>query len=347
MLKRMKRHETIIVGGGPIGLEIAASLQMAGNDCLVLDSGSIGSTIDRLFPPNTRFFSSPERLQIAGVACSTVEQEKITREEYLCYLRQVVDTIGLDVRTFHHVESVTRGCSGFEVAARARSGAPREFHSDRLVLATGGMARVRTLGIEGESMPHVRHDLGDPHQYHGRRVLIVGGRNSACEAAIRCWRSGAHVHLCHRNDVVNERVKYWIRPELIALMKEGRITEHARTTLERITEDHAQLVSTETGDTTRLEVDDVLLMIGYEHDPSLMHHLGVRTDAEDGSPSFDVDTMLTNVDNLHVAGTATAGTQDRFRVYIENCHIHADRIVSAITGTDSPRASDGRLLEES
>ncbi|MDG1898309.1 MAG: NAD(P)-binding domain-containing protein, partial [Phycisphaerales bacterium] len=161
----MNRHETIIIGGGPIGLEIAASLQIAGNDCIVLDSGAIGSTIDRLFPPNTRFFSSPERLEIAGVACSTVEQEKITREEYLCYLRQVVDTVGIDIRTFHHVETIHRSDDGFDLEARTRSGACRRFRTDRLVLATGGMARVRTLGIDGESLPHVRYELGDPHQY--------------------------------------------------------------------------------------------------------------------------------------------------------------------------------------
>lgn len=342
----MKRHQTIIIGAGPIGLEIAAHLDRAGSECVVLDGGPIGSTIDRLFPPATRFFSSPDRLELAGIACPTIAQEKASREEYLAYLRQVVDTTGLQVRTFHQVDSARVDGEGFSLDVRIRSGGHQSLSCRNLVLATGGMGRVRTLGIPGESLPHVRHELGDPHQYHGRRVLIVGGRNGACEAAIRCWRAGAQVHQSYRGGEVHERVKYWIRPELEALIDEGRIHGYPRTVPATIDESSVTLDALDGKPAATLEIDDVLLMIGYEHDPALMHELGILTDPETDAPRFDEQTMETNVQGLYVAGTATAGTQDRFRVFIENCHVHAQRIAAAIAGGEAPREHSKRALEE-
>ena len=342
----MKRHDTIIIGAGPIGLEIAAHLGRAGTECLVLDGGPIGATIDRLFPPATRFFSSPDRVEIAGITCPTIAQEKATREEYLAYLRQVVDTLNLKVRTYHHVEAGRVDDDGFVLDVRIRSGARQSMAARRLVLATGGMGHVRTLGIPGESLPHVRHELGDPHQYHGRRVLIVGGRNGACEAAVRCWRAGALVHLSYRGAEIHERVKYWIRPELEALIEEGRIHGHPRTIPTTIDATCVVLDSLDGTPATTLEIDDVLLMIGYEHDPTLMKELGIQTDPATDAPQFDEQTMETNVPGLHVAGTATAGTQDRFRVFIENCHAHAQRITAAIAGGEAPTERPKRKLEE-
>lgn len=347
MLPHMEHVETIVIGAGPIGLETAAGLQAGGHTVLVLDEGPIGSTIATLFPPTTRFFSSPDRLEIAGIACPTVAQEKATREEYLAYLRGVVDTLSIPIRTFHRVEEVARSEHGFTLTTRTRSGLEVTCSCTNLVLATGGMGRTRTLGIPGESLPHVQHDLGEPHQYHGRRVLIVGGRNSACEAAIRCWRAGATVHLSHRGPEVHERVKYWIRPELIALIEEGRIAAHPETAPSRIDQRSVELTAIDGGTSTTVDVDDVLLMIGYEHDPGLMECLGIPLDADTNAPKFDEATMETPVRGLYVAGTATAGTQDRFRVFIENCHVHAQRITTALTGEQRPSTDPERRLEES
>ena len=347
MLQSMEHHATIVIGAGPIGLETAACLLAHEHPVLVLDSGPIGSTIASLFPPSTRFFSSPDRLEIAGIRNPTWAQEKANREEYLSYLRGVVDTLSIPVRTFHTVRTVESSAREFVIDAETRSGLTRRFNCRHLVLATGGMGRTRTLGIEGEGLPHVRHELGDPHQYHGRRVLIVGGRNSACEAAIRCWRAGADVHISHRGPEVNERVKYWIRPELMALIEEGRITAYPHTAPERIDRKQAILGSLTDRDSVRVDVDDVLLMIGYEHDPQLMRQLGIPLDQDSMAPQFDERTMETCIPGLYVAGTATAGTQDRFRVYIENCHIHAQRIASAITGIDRTLETEIRRLEES
>ena len=342
----MDRHEVIIIGAGPIGLEVCAALRAADIDSVVLDSGPIGATIIDLFPPSTRFFSSPDRLEIAGCAFAGTGQEKSTREEYLAYLRSVVSTRSLDVRTFHEVIGVERNDDGFHLKVRTRSGAIRSFFAPRVVVATGGTGRVRTLGIPGEDLPHVRHHLGDPHQYMGRRVLVVGGKNSACESALRCWRVGAEVHIACRGAELHERVKYWIRPELVALIEEGLVHAHFNTTVEQIDEERVLLANHAEGTSRSLEFDDVLMMIGYEQDSRLLASFGVELEGDQQQPVFDAGTMESTIKGVYVAGTATAGTQDRFRVFIENCHVHADRIAAAIAGMDPPPERTSRRLEE-
>jgi thioredoxin reductase (NADPH) len=336
----------IVLGAGPIGLETASAILRTGREVVVVDAGPIGATIWNQFPPATRFFSSPDRIAIAGCSLTDAGQEKTSREDYLAYLRSVVDTVGLDVRTFHEVQRIDRGSDCFTLHISARSGATLALQAKSIVFATGGTAHARSLEIPGEQLPHVRHDLGDPHQYHGRRVLIVGGRNSACESALRCWRAGAEVHISYRGDSLHERVKYWIRPELQSLIDEDRVHGHFRTDPIEITPEIVRLRHATTGDVSELGIDDVLLQIGYEHDGGLMDSVGIDRTGPDDAPAFNPDTMETNVPGVYVAGTATAGTQKRFRVFIENCHIHASRIAAALAGDPPPAETSLRSLEE-
>ena len=153
--------------------------------------------------------------------------------------------------------------------------------------------------------------------------------------------------MSYRGEALHERVKYWIRPELQSLIKENRVHGHFHTEVTEITPTAAMLRSSLDHSTTELAVDDVLLQIGYEHDGRLMDSIGIERSGPDRAPTFDQDTMETNVPDVYVAGTAAAGTQDRFRVFIENCHIHAERIAAAMTGNPSPESSVTRALEES
>ena len=144
----MNRPDVIVIGAGPIGLETAAAITRAGRKVIVVDSGPIGATIARQFPPATRFFSSPDRLEIAGFAISDAGQEKLSREYYLTYLRNVVTTLDLDVMTFHHVERITRRDDCFEVQLTTRSGKSVQLEGSALVLATGGTGDV-LAGVVG------------------------------------------------------------------------------------------------------------------------------------------------------------------------------------------------------
>ncbi|MEM9110079.1 MAG: NAD(P)-binding domain-containing protein [Planctomycetota bacterium] len=320
-------HQVIIVGAGPIGLELHVVLKQLGVDVLHLEAGAIGQTVT-WYPKQARFFSSPERIAIAGVPLMTADQAKATREQYLAYLRGVVQQFGLPVATHEPVRRVGRDDAGLFTVHTAK----RSASCDDLVLAIGDMHLPRELGVEGEDLPHVGHYFDEPHGYFGRDLLIVGGRNSAAEAALRCHRAGARVTLSYRGQSLDDNgIKYWLLPELKALIKAGEIRFHPNTTPTKITNTHVEL-----NDATQVPADHVLLLTGYRQDKTLFEMLGVALVGENRAPQVDAATMQTNVPGLYVAGTAAAGTQQRFKLFIENCHIHAAKIAEAITGDTPP-----------
>ena len=352
-----KVHEVVVVGAGPIGIELAVALQRAGIDYAHLDAGAIGSTLE-WWAPGTKFFSSPERIAIAGVPLASLEQEKATREEYLAYLRQVVQTFGLRITQYERVTDIKREGDTFVLrSVRSRgsntppespkspeppevpevtkeSGAPeRVWRARRIVLAIGDMHRPHLVGIPGEDLPHVSHYLQEPHHYFGQRVVIVGGKNSAVEAAIRLHRVGAEVTISYRQPEFSERVKYWLRPELLYLIKQKQIGFVPRTVPVRITEEGVLVRPIEGGEERMLPADFVLLLTGYEQDTTLFERAGVELVGPGRAPKHHPRTMETNVPGVFVAGTASAGTQiGGVKVFIETSHVHVRRIMSAITG---------------
>lgn len=333
----MDTTDTAIIGAGPIGLEVAVALKHAGVPYLHFDAGQIGATI-AWWAPQTRFFSSPERIGIAGVPLQTPDQAKASREEYLAHLRSVVGQFDLKIRTFERVTAIEpRGRDkGFLLTTSCKDQEQR-YGAARVVAAIGDMHRPRLLNIPGEDLPHVSHYFGDPHQYFGRRVLIVGGRNSAVEAAIRCFRVGARVTICHRRSEFDpERIKYWLLPEIKHLIKTGRVEHLPNSVCRHITPAAASIAPTGGGAAREVEADAVLLLTGYEMDPSLLEAAGVELIGESRTPKHNPRTMETNIPGLYIAGTAAAGTQVRFKLFIENCHIHATRIAAAITGREAP-----------
>ncbi|MEL7239839.1 MAG: NAD(P)-binding domain-containing protein, partial [Planctomycetota bacterium] len=224
-------------------------------------------------------------------------------------------------------------------------GGERRIACKQIVLAIGGTDFPRKLGIPGDDLPHVDGYLREPHNYYGRKLLIVGGKNSAVEAALRCHHAGANVSLSYRRDALPERsIKYWLYPEITGLMKAGRIGEHLGTVPTKITPTHVTLqpvmqngggssVSFEpAGESYDVEADEVLSLIGYRQRSDLFEAAGIEMNGDERMPTFDEDTMQTNVPGIYVAGTAIGGTQMRFKVFLENCHVHAKRIARHITG---------------
>src|SRR5258706_7701359 len=226
----MTESRVAIIGAGPIGLELAVALKQAGIDYVQFDAGQIGSTIE-WYPIDMLFHSSSDRVGIAGVPIQTADQQKVKREEYLAYLRAVVLQFGLEVRTYERVADVARRDDGrFLLRTEAVDGA-HETLADNVVLAIGAMHAPRMLGIPGEELPHVTHYFRDPHTYFGKRLLVVGGRNSAVEAAVRCQRAGAEVTLSYRRDGFDAKVvKFWLLPEIKALMRDNRVRFLPKTT---------------------------------------------------------------------------------------------------------------------
>ena len=347
---RVISTDVIIVGAGPIGLEVAAAFKRIRVDYLQLDAKQIGFTVS-WFTPQTRFFSSNDRIAIAGVPLQTVDQSKCTREEYLAYLRTVALLFDLKVRTYEPVVGIERVGGGFVLTTQATDGEQR-YRCRRLVLATGGTAQPRRLNIPGEDLPHVTHRLDDPHTYFRRRVLIVGGKNSAIEAALRCHHAGAHVSLSYRRPALEARsVKYWLLPEINGLIDSRKMPAYFGAVPVEITASHVKLGDWSGGRASEglraVEAEAVLLMTGYVADMRLCKLAGVELKGECELPTYDARTMETNVPGVYLAGTVTGGTQDKYTVFIENGHIHVDRIVAAITGAPPPVTPEGEKAPES
>lgn len=329
--------DVVIVGAGPIGLELAACLKRAGVDYVQFDARQLGHTIS-WWPRDTTFFSTTERIEIAGIPIQNATQGRTTGEEYLVYLRSVAEQLDLHVRAYEPVTDIRRTGDGFVVTTRPRNG-PRQVICHTVVLASGDMDEPNHLHIPGEDLPHVSHYFRDVHDFFRQRLLVVGGRNSAAEAALRCWRAGANVTLSYRRAEFNERiVKHWILPDLQTQIELGTIGFLPRTVPAVITPEQVVLQRIDarglpTGEMIEQPADFVLLLTGFRHDMTLFERAGVTLQGDSRTPCYDPATMETDVPGLYVAGTAAAGErQEKYSLFVENTHVHVGRIVQALTG---------------
>jgi thioredoxin reductase (NADPH) len=333
-----EQYDAIIIGGGPIGLELAIAFARLNHNYLLLEGEQIGHAFS-LWPPNTHFFSTPEHVALAGVPVHNQDQRPISGEEYLAYLRTLVEMFDLRVRPYQPVSHIERNDDGFTVTAVWR-GQPRQYQARRVILATGGMAGPRRLNIPGEDLPHVSHYFPGPHPYFRTRLLVVGGRNSALEAALRCWRGGADVTVSYRRPNFDfDRVKPHLSMDISDRLEKGEIRFLPATVPVAITPERVTLAATDAAfqpdpalGLTALSPDFVLLCTGFTADMSLFQRAGVELRGEGQAVQYNPETMETNVPGLYVAGTAAGGTQSKFTYFISTCHHHVDKISRAILG---------------
>lgn len=329
---------TIIVGAGPIGLEMAIALQEVGIMPIILEAGQVGEWI-RHWPPNTHFFSSTEHVALAGVPVQNHDQQAITGEEYLIYLRMLVEMFNLQLHVYEPVHAITPQADGsFFVTTNHRKG-ERCYHAQRVIMAHGGMSAPRMLNISGEQLPHVHHYFKGPHHYFRTKVLVVGGRNSAVEAALRCWRVGCEVVMSYRRpDFQYERIKPHLADDLATRIRKGEITFYPATVPVEITPEVTKLASCHedfslSDQITELDVDFVVLATGFVADMRLLTEAGVTLEGEAQAPTHDPETLETNVKGLYVAGTAVGGTQSKkFKYFISTTHDHVSKIAYHLTG---------------
>jgi thioredoxin reductase (NADPH) len=326
--------DVVVIGAGPVGLEVAVALKQAGFEYLQFEAGQIGHTIS-WWPRNTRFFSSPERIGIAGVPLQTIDQEHATGEQYLAYLRSIVMQFDLKVNTYEAVERIEHWKEGFRVHTQHRLG-NRSYTCRSVVLATGGLGEPNRLNIAGEELPHVTHYFDDPHRYFQQRVLVVGGRNSALEAALRCWRAGADVTLSYRHpDFARASVKNFLLDDIDTRIRMGQILFLPATLPVEITPQDVTLAPTADGrpvggERICVPADFVILATGFSADMRLYEMMGVQLTGPERAPVFNVDTMETNVPGLYVAGTAAGGTQKKFTLFIETSHQDIPKIIKSL-----------------
>jgi thioredoxin reductase (NADPH) len=321
-------YEVIVIGAGPIGIETAGVLNRAGISYLHLEAGAVGNSIFQ-WPYRTTFFSSPEWIAICGIPLQLDDQGMITGEQYLAYLRQVIEILGLSVQTHERVFSISKEGATFTVQTDRLTGNGR-YTCDAVVLATGDMDRRRRLGIPGEDLPHVTHRFTNPHKWFQNDLLIIGGRNSAIEAALRSWRAGARVTLSYRQPELRDNlVISRLMLEIKLLIKNGQVNFLPAT--EPLSfEPGVTRLKQHDGDTIEVPNDFVLVTAGFEPDNSLYESIGVQQSVDGEVPQYHEDTMETNVAGVYVAGTTSAGNQSRYHVFITTCHQHPLKILKSL-----------------
>lgn len=320
----MPVRDVLIVGAGPSGLATAIAAKHFGLDYVVVEQGGLVDAIVR-FPINMVFFTTPELLEIGGMPLTT-PYDKPTRAEALQYYRKVVDTFQLQLSLHEEVVSIEPGPPGepFAVESRNSRGVSRVREARNVVLAMGYYNQPNRLNVPGEDLPHVSHFYREAHLHYRQRVVIVGGKNSAAEAALEIHRAGGHVTIVHRGAGFGESVKYWVKPDIENRVKEGSITAHFNSNVVEIRPNEVVL---DTGIT--LPAESVLLLTGYQADADFMRRIGVEINPETMAPRYDVDTYETNVPGLFVAGGQVAGKRTG-TVFIENGRFHGEVIAKTL-----------------
>jgi thioredoxin reductase (NADPH) len=328
----MTYTDVAIVGAGPCGLAAAIAAGRAGLRAVVLERGCLVSGIAS-YPTYMTFFSTAERLAIGGVPFS-VAAEKPTRRDALAYYRTVTSHFGLDVRQYTTVEEVVRldeACrpARFVVRSRTRDGVRHELAAHAVVVATGYFGHPNRLGVPGEDLPHVTHLFREGHEAFEQPVVVVGGGNSAVDAALDLYRAGARVTLVHFLPALDRNIKPWVLPDISNRIAEGSIAARFESRVAAI-EPREVVLSTPEGE-ERVPAEHVYLMLGYQPNAELLRQIGVDIDPATGIPAHDPATMETSVPGVFIAGVLASG-YDANKTFIENGRHHGDLIAAKLAG---------------
>jgi thioredoxin reductase (NADPH) len=337
--------DVLVIGGGPAGLAVANDLVQNGLECIILEKGSVAHAISE-YPTFMKFFSTKDLLEIGGFPLTIVE-EKPSRRQYLNYLTRFVSERGLDVRTQHEVTSFERhqevavGQDG-AVTLKARhthTGEELTFSGRYLIVANGAWDHPRLLGIPGEDLENVSHRFTEAHQYVGKRVVMIGGRNSAIDIALELYRAGARVELSYRRQDFNGHgLKYWLKPDIENRLKNDEIGDHLGTVPVRIDPDSITLRRVSDDSEYQVPCDFVICMTGYEPDVKLLQSNGIEFEEESKKPVFDPNTYETNLPGVYVAGVIMQGNMSG-NIFIENSREHGGVIWRSIKQYEEQRQS--------
>ena len=316
----MQQVDAIIVGGGPCGLAAAISLQNIGLNPIVIEKGNVVNAIYH-YPTHQTFFSTSERLAIGDVPF-IIEERKPKRNQALVYYREVVRLKNIQVNRFEEVSSVVKSGETFTVTT-----SKDVYETPYVVIATGYYDHPNYLNIPGEELPKVHHYFKEAHEFFDTDVLVIGGKNSAIDAALELNKAGARVTVVYRGSEYSPSIKPWVLPEFEGVVRNGEVTMHFNTNVKEIRED--EVVLDIEGREEVLKNDFVFAMTGYHPDHAFIRAMGVTIDEESGRPFCEPETMETNVKGLFIAGVIAAGNNAN-EIFIENGRFHGDCIAKAI-----------------
>ncbi|MEO8239356.1 MAG: YpdA family putative bacillithiol disulfide reductase [Flavobacterium sp.] len=316
-------YDLVIVGGGPIGLACAIEAQKKNLRYLIIEKGAIVNSIFN-YPLYMTFFSTAERLEIGDIPFNCLAP-KPGRQEALEYYRNIHRYFNFDIHLFEKVTEVQKQENALFKITTDKA----VYEAKKVIIATGFYDIPIEMNVKGEELPKVRHYYKEAHEYAFRHVLIVGANNSSVDAALECWRKGADVTMVIRKNEINNRVKYWVKPDIENRIAEGSIKAYFESNITEIREDEVE-IETPNGKVT-IKNDFVLALTGYKPDLSFLEKIGIQLSEDElKTPAYNPETMETNVKGLFLAGVVCGGMQTH-KWFIENSRIHANMIVDFIT----------------
>lgn len=315
-------YDVVIVGAGPVGLACAITARRGGLRYLVVEKGCLVNSVFH-FPVNMTFFTTPELMEIGNYPI-TISHGKPTRQEALQYYRSVAGAESLAVHTYEKVLGLEGKIDDFRVLTESRDGR-QTYRTRRVVLATGYFDNPNYLGITGEDLPQVSHYYTEAHPYADQRVMVVGGKNSACEAALDLFRHGAQVTLVHRGSELGDTVKYWVRPDVEHRIAAGEVRALFECRVVEIRQRSAVL-ERKGAEPWEEPFDQVFLLTGYHPDEGLLRGCGLEPHPGTLRVQLDAES-LESLDRpgVHLAGSVSAG-RETGTVFIENGRFDCEKI---------------------
>ncbi|MBN2012375.1 YpdA family putative bacillithiol disulfide reductase [candidate division KSB1 bacterium] len=317
------KYDIIIIGAGPIGLTCGIEAKRRKRSHLILEKGCLVNSLYH-FPTNMIFFSTSDRLEIGDIPFVS-HGDKAVRSEALEYYRRVAAAWQLNIHSYERVIRVKRSDDGFEIESDNGS-----YRANAVIIATGFYDQPNMLGIPGEQLPKVSHYFRDVHPYAFQKLAIIGGANSAAQAALEGCRRLVDVTLIVREAELSHGIKYWIRPDILNRIEEGRIKAYYNTEVTAIHEKTID-VNGPNGVFT-LENDFVLALTGYHPDYQLLTSIGIEISNDDiKAPAFHPGTHETNVPGCYLAGVVCGGMRTG-KYLIENSRDQAVKIFDHLCG---------------
>jgi putative YpdA family bacillithiol system oxidoreductase len=185
-------YDVLIIGAGPAG--ISASLRAIENklNYVTIERDEIGGTVAK-YPRQKLVMTSPVEFPMYG----KFKKLELSKENLLAFWSTVLERADFKVRTGEKVEEITRGEDGVFVTVTSKG----QFRSHAVVLALGRTGTPRKLGVKGEDLPKVMYRLIEADHYINKKILVVGGGDSAIEAAMGlAHQKGNKVTLSYRKD---------------------------------------------------------------------------------------------------------------------------------------------------